>query len=172
MKGLLADIIIKEANVNDIPIIQKLANETWPATFSKILSKEQIAYMMDMMYSENSLSSQMNEKQHQFILASDSNGYYGFASYELDYHNTNKTKIHKIYILPNQQGRKIGSRLIGHIEKIALTNKNLSLTLNVNRFNEAISFYHKIGFKTILKEDIKIGNGFLMEDYVMEKAII
>jgi ribosomal protein S18 acetylase RimI-like enzyme len=38
----------------------------------------------------------------------------------------------------------------------------------VNRDNPAIQFYQKFGFEIIDKEDIDIGNGFLMEDYVMK----
>ena len=42
------------------------------------------------------------------------------------------------------------------------------LELNVNRQNTAIGFYKKLGFKIIAEEDIPIGNGFFMNDYVMQ----
>ena len=32
-------------------------------------------------------------------------------------------------------------------------------------------FYEKLGFTVIKEEDIDIGNGYLMNDYVMEKKI-
>jgi len=42
------------------------------------------------------------------------------------------------------------------------------LLLQVNRDNNANGFYEKHGF-TILKEiDLAIGNGYFMNDYVME----
>ena len=46
-----------------------------------------------------------------------------------------------------------------------------SLLLNVNRHNKAISFYKKYGFDIIAEEDIDIGNGYYMNDYVMEKKL-
>jgi len=46
-----------------------------------------------------------------------------------------------------------------------------SLQLNVNRNNNAKVFYEKIGFAVIKEEDIDIGNGYLMNDYVMEKKV-
>lgn len=82
------------------------------------------------------------------------------------------TKIHKIYVLPNTQGKGIGKLLIDEVLKIAKQKKQSSLTLNVNRDNRAIQFYKHLDFKIVGEENIPIGNGFLMEDYIMEKGIV
>jgi ribosomal protein S18 acetylase RimI-like enzyme len=42
------------------------------------------------------------------------------------------------------------------------------LLLNVNRNNPAKSFYKKLGFTVIKEDDIDIGNGYFMNDYVMK----
>jgi ribosomal protein S18 acetylase RimI-like enzyme len=42
------------------------------------------------------------------------------------------------------------------------------LTLQVNRFNKAVSFYRNLGFKIIDEQDFDIGNGYFMNDYVMQ----
>ena len=55
--------------------------------------------------------------------------------------------------------------------KFALENNSASVILNVNRFNKALSFYERMGFKVIDEVNIEIGNGYLMEDYVMEKQL-
>jgi ribosomal protein S18 acetylase RimI-like enzyme len=41
----------------------------------------------------------------------------------------------------------------------------------VNRENKAIGFYNKLGFTIIAEEDIPIGNGFFMNDYVMQISL-
>jgi ribosomal protein S18 acetylase RimI-like enzyme len=41
----------------------------------------------------------------------------------------------------------------------------------VNRHNRALHFYEKQGFKIIREEDIDIGSGYFMNDYVMELTI-
>jgi ribosomal protein S18 acetylase RimI-like enzyme len=46
-----------------------------------------------------------------------------------------------------------------------------SLLLNVNRNNPTKGFYEKLGFTVIKEEDIDIGNGYFMNDYVMEKKV-
>lgn len=161
---------IFEALPKQFSIIQKLAHEIWPPTFEKILSAPQISYMLEMMYSLPNLEKQ-HQKGHHFILLKEDELYLGFASYELNYEQSAKTKIHKIYVLPQKQGKGLGKTLLDFIAQIALENQNDTLTLNVNRFNGAVNFYERIGFKKTATEDIDIGNGFLMEDFVMEKPL-
>lgn len=162
---------IVEANKDHLFIIQALAHSIWPPTFREILTDDQIEYMLDMMYSVSSLEKQMEELCHHYLLVEEDGEYLGFVSYEIGYRSYSTTKIHKIYVLPSTQGKGIGRFLIDTVEKIARKNNNRNLTLNVNRFNKAIDFYKKVGFEIIGNEDIDIGNGFLMEDYIMSKQL-
>ncbi|SBW10242.1 conserved hypothetical protein [uncultured Dysgonomonas sp.] len=162
---------IVEATTDHIYNIQVLSNVIWPATFSNILSQEQISYMMDMMYSTSSLEKQMNELHHHYLLAEEDGEYLGYLSYELNYKGTPITKIHKIYVLPSVQGKGVGRLFIDAVSKLALKNNNTLLSLNVNRYNKAIDFYKRMGFDFFTSENIDIGNGFLMEDYVMNKDL-
>ena len=162
---------IHEATFNDYILIQQLAHLIWPHTFKEILSKEQIAYMLEMMYSIPSLTEQVEKKGHRFILAKYKTSYIGYASYEPDYLGSDKTKIHKIYILPEEQGKGTGKQLMDKIEVMALNALNRILTLNVNIFNPAIQFYINMGYQKVGEEVIPIGNGFLMEDIIMEKEL-
>ena len=150
-------------------IISTIAEETWPITYGEILSSSQLEYMFEMIYSINSLLEQATNKNLQFILAKEGKDYLGFASYEIDIHQASKTKIHKIYILPETQGKGIGKKLIDYIAVEAQRQKNVALFLNVNKYNNALHFYLKQGFFKIREEVIDIGNGYVMDDYVMEK---
>lgn len=161
---------VVEVTKEDIFIIKSLSDRIWPPTFQNILTQEQIAYMMDMMYSTSSLEKQMADGHH-YILIREDKEYLGYLSYELNYKNSNITKVHKIYVLPSLQGRGIGRFFIDAVAEIARKNRNTELSLNVNRFNKALDFYKRIGFEVMYSEDVDIGNGFLMEDYVMNKKI-
>lgn len=164
-------ITIIPATPNDYKTIQEIANKTWPITYGEILSKEQLDYMMDLIYSEESLISQIQKKAQLFYIAYDESSVVGFIAIEHHYKNEAVTRIHKIYILPETQGKGIGKLLIDEVQKLATENNSVSLSLNVNRFNKALTFYQKIGFKIVAEENIDIGNGYLMEDYRMEKQI-
>lgn len=162
-------ITITEAAASDIPTIQQIAYQTWPDTYGKILSRVQLNYMLDSFYSEETLRDNMVNKNHHFLLAKESDIALGFASYEHYYNQRKVTRIHKIYILPQTQGKGIGKLLLDKIEALAKENDSATLSLNVNRMNKALTFYQKIGFKIVADEDIEIGHGYLMEDFVMEK---
>jgi diamine N-acetyltransferase len=164
-------ITITAAKISDIKQIQKIVDITWPITYGEILSKEQLEYMLGLFYSDEALSDQYNKKEQLFYLISDDEVNIGFIGIEHHYKDKAITKIHKIYLLPETQGKGIGKKVIDLIEKLALENKSKALSLNVNRFNSALGFYKKIGFEVIDEVNIDIGNGYLMEDYVMEKKI-
>lgn len=164
-------ITIKEASTADIKTIQEIANRTWPITYGAILSKEQLSYMMDLIYSDDSLLKQIQKKEQLFYIVYDASSVVAFMAIEHHYKNKAVTRIHKIYILPESQGKGIGRLLIDEIQKLAQKNNSVLLSLNVNRFNKALSFYQKTGFEIVAEENIAIGNGYLMEDYKMEKKV-
>ncbi len=158
-------VAVKKVGPEAIPVIQNLANIIWPLTYSELITPQQVDYMMELIYSKPSLQKQI-EKGHQFIVAFDAAKPVAFASYSARQNNASIYKLHKIYILPNQQGKGIGKQLISYITKDIAPIKTLQL--NVNRHNKALRFYQKMGFKIIAEEDIDIGDGFYMNDYVME----
>ena len=162
-------ITILDAGLNDIKTIQEITNITWPITYGEILSKEQLDYMLGLFYSEEALAKQIENKEQLFYLISDSESIIGFIGIEHNYKNEAITKIHKIYLLPETQGKGIGKKVFDEIQNMALENNSKTLLLNVNRFNTALGFYKKIGFEVAEEINIEIGNGYLMEDYVMKK---
>ncbi|HYK56227.1 MAG TPA: GNAT family N-acetyltransferase [Flavisolibacter sp.] len=161
-------LTIRSASAADVPLIRELAEQIWPQTYAPILPAEQIKYMMDLIYSKASLRQQM-EEQHQFLILTDAETPLGFASY-----NEIKPclfKLQKIYVLPREQGRGLGRFIIDYIIKQIKLAGATALQLNVNRHNKAKDFYERSGFKVIRTEDIDIGNGYFMNDYVMEKKL-
>lgn len=163
-------IEVIKGGTEDYDVIRSLAEVVWPHTYSKILSEEQLDYMFDMMYSQNAYNEQLSLKNHHYLLAKDEGRFLGFASYEINC-RPGTTKIHKLYVLPETQGKGIGNILVSKIENIARNHGNNLIILNVNRYNPAVDFYLRAGFVKAGQEDINIGNGYLMEDYIMQKHI-
>ncbi|MFH7005546.1 GNAT family N-acetyltransferase [Flavobacterium bizetiae] len=164
-------ITITAATINDIKQIQNIVNITWPITYGEILSKEQLDYMLGLFYSTEALNEQYNKKIQLFYMIDEDETNIGFIGIEHNYNGETVTKIHKIYLLPETQGKGIGKKVIDEIGKLALENNSKALLLNVNRFNSALGFYKKIGFEVKEEVDFEIGNSYLMEDYVMEKKL-
>lgn len=160
---------IKKATIKEIPLIRELTFRVWPQTYASILSQEQIDYMLELMYSEASLQNQMTKEGSQFIIVYEDGNPVGFASFAET--EPKRWKLHKIYILQNQQGKGTGRFVIDHIIEEIKKKGASSLFLQVNKHNKAKLFYEKLGFREVDFINLDIGNGFFMNDYVMEKNL-
>lgn len=156
---------LRNATVKDIPLVRELTYQVWPQTYASILSNDQIEYMLEMMYSEASLEKQMREGC-QFVLVYESGLPVGFASYQEV--APALFKLHKIYILPSQQGKGTGRWVIGEIISRVKNAGGRALQLQVNKNNSAKTFYERMGFTAVDEIDLDIGNGYYMNDYIME----
>ncbi len=127
--------------------------------------------MLDLFYSEETLMDKLANIGHDFLVLKENEICHGFASYEHHYLNSNSTRLHKFYLLTEHQGKGMGKLMLDKIVALAKENRSDKLSLNVNRFNKAFVFYQKMGFEIIAEEDIPIGQGYLMEDYITEKQL-
>lgn len=160
-----ANIRIRLAKHDDILIIQTLAYEIWPAAYKEILSKEQLDFMLHLIYNPEALAKQMDEYNHQFLIIENQDTPLGFASF-------NKIeegiyKLQKLYVSPSTQGMGLGKALLGKVREMVISTGAVELRLNVNKYNKARRFYEKEGFEILTEEKIPIGNGYIMDDYVM-----
>lgn len=162
------NFIVRGALPADIPLIRQLADQIWPQTYAEILSPEQLSYMMKMMYSEDALRQQM-QQSNEFALLYEDTQAIGFAS--VSQSGPTEFKLQKLYVLPSWQGKGAGRFLVDQIVKAIRTRGATSLRLNVNRHNHAKLFYEKLGFSVVGEEDIDIGQGYFMNDYIMEKKL-
>lgn len=163
-------ILLRKAKEDDLTTIIKLAEEIWPATYSAYLSAAQLRYMLDLMYNRGELLSQM-QNGHVFLMASIADEDVGFASFSQIAPEPVTYKLHKIYVLPSSHGKGVGKFLMNEVVNLAKRQGAVYLQLNVNRNNKAKDFYEKAGFVIKKTVDLDIGNGFYMNDYVMEKTI-
>jgi ribosomal protein S18 acetylase RimI-like enzyme len=122
--------------------------------------------MLDTIYSENTLEDVMETSKQKFLLIFENGIPKGFASFGLRDEEKLVHKLHKIYVLPQTQGKGYGRRLIQEVIQLFKEKEMHILDLNVNRNNQAKIFYEKMGFNVIREEDIPIGP-YWMNDYVM-----
>jgi diamine N-acetyltransferase len=164
-------ITLRLATLSDIPLIQEVAESTWPISYREIISPEQIRYMLDKMYNSTKIGEAITDPEQAFWLAEENGKVLGFCGIEHGYSEQAVTRIHKLYILPDVQGSGLGKILMNHVESEAKKHGSTKLHLNVNKQNKAVGFYQKHGFVTDYEEVLDIGNGYVMDDYVMIKTI-
>jgi GNAT superfamily N-acetyltransferase len=158
---------IKHGSEADIPDIIAIQEKTWEPTYGEILSKEQIDYMFEKIYSYESLKTQIAEGQY-FLILQNNGVPEGFASVSEE--EPAKFKLHKIYLLPSSQGSGAGKYLLNEVENYVRSVGGKVLLLNVNRHNKAKTFYERMGYRVIAEKDIPIGP-YWMNDYILEKEL-
>ncbi|HVS90458.1 MAG TPA: GNAT family N-acetyltransferase [Mucilaginibacter sp.] len=161
---------IRQATINDLETIIDLAEKIWWPTYSPILEKEQIEYMLSEIYSAEKIGSQLKENTQSYLILEEDGKPVAFAGYSPRDEDLEIYKLHKLYCLPETQGKGYGKILINEVARKTLDAGRHTLDLNVNRYNKAKTFYEKMGFTVAYEEDIPIGP-YWMNDYVMRKEL-
>ncbi|MEE1884357.1 GNAT family N-acetyltransferase [Pedobacter flavus] len=160
-------ISFRIATEPDLEIVRQIAYETWPNTYNEVIGEAQVKFMLDKMYNKEELLSQLLAGCI-FIIAQRDGKDVGFMSYELTNHSDGIYKLHKLYLLPEAHGGGFGKIMINVVFKQIKSLGGKKLQLNVNKKNKALFFYERMGFKIKEAVVLDIGNGFVMDDYVME----
>lgn len=157
------------ATEKDIPLIQDLAKRSWENAYADILSQEQMEYMLDTMYSEDEIAEHLKNPNYHYYLVFDENLnlFDGFLGYENHYENQT-TKLHRIYLVPESKGKGLGKRTLEFLNEKVKESGDNRIILNVNKYNSAQNFYESQGYKIYEEGVFDIGNGFVMDDYLME----
>lgn len=161
---------IRDATTGDAELIQTLAEAIWWPTYSPILEKNQIRYMLDHIYDLGSIRDQIAKGEQTYILLYEGNDPVGFASFAPRTEDPRVYKLHKIYCLVETKGRGLGKFLLHEVEQRVLALGVPTLELNVNKYNPAKQFYEHMGYVVAYEEDIPIGD-YWMNDYVMRKKL-
>lgn len=154
-------MILRKATLEDIPLIQEIAEEAWRPTYGYILTEEQTQYMIPMMYASEVLQKQIEIFS---ILEIDEKGM-GYCAFEQT--SESEGKLNKLYLRPSVKQQGVGSFIIEQISNRARLMGLSSIFLNVNKHNSAVAFYLKKGFIKDREMVLDIGNGYVMDDYVM-----
>ncbi len=154
---------------HEVALIKSLAHKIWPKVYCNMISSEQIDYMLNWMYSIETLQTNINNG-HQFYLGKENAEVLGFMGIQINY-TPNEMKLHKLYVQADCHGKGIGKALIEKAKSIAKENQQKAIVLQVNRENPAVSFYKKLGFEINKLEVSDIGGGFVMDDYIMSLSI-
>jgi GNAT superfamily N-acetyltransferase len=165
-------VTIRAATGADLPVIARLAGVIWRACYPAIITHAQIDYMLARMYALDVMRDEIRSQgiRYELLLANGEPA--GFASYGPTA-EPGVTKLHKLYLLPELHGRGLGSRLLQHVEHEVRVAGARRLILSVNKRNaRAITAYQRNGFIIADSVVTEIGNGFVMDDYVMAKNLV
>ena len=123
--------------------------------------------MLNEMYGEVEIQRHLaNENYHYYIIENIGSAV-GFIGFE-HYYEPSTTKLHRIYLIPEAKGGGFGKLALDFLKKKTSESGDSRIILNVNKQNGAQQFYVSQGFRMYDEGVFDIGNGFSMDDYLME----
>ena len=156
------------ASDQELAKVEEMAKIIWHEHYTPIIGVEQVIYMLEKFQSSATMRSQI-ENGYQYFMISRGETPVGYLSF---IKKGDALFLSKIYILKEERGRGTGRASFEFVENQARENqcKKISLTVNKNNLN-SIRAYESAGFKNAGDLVQDIGNGFVMDDYLMEKLI-
>ncbi|MFU8780785.1 MAG: GNAT family N-acetyltransferase [Kiritimatiellia bacterium] len=157
------------STAEQIQIVADLAGPIWREAFTAIIGPEQVEYMLKDWQSPPAIRSQMKDGARYF-LAMRQDQPIGYCAWSPEAQGT--AKLSKFYLSPSSHGQGFAPEMLHFIETQARDNGHHTLWLQTNRANHrAIRFYLKNGFIIIRDQRQSIGEGFFIDDHIMEKPL-
>lgn len=165
------DRYITPLDEHDVELVAALAREIWRAHYPGIISAAQIEYMLAQRYAPRVIRAELAQPDVWWYKLVERGSLVAYAALQLESAGS-ALKIDKLYVHPLQQRSGCGGMLLAQAAATARAQGCSELVLAVNRNNApAIAAYRKHGFAVREAAVNDIGGGFVMDDYIMAKAL-
>lgn len=149
--------------------LAKLAEKIWNNYFLGIITQEQIDYMVAMNQSYPAIKKAINEQHYRYYLAYEDGVMVGYMGVKPE---DDRLFLSKLYMDAPVRGKRYASRLFDEAVKLCTELNLKAIYLTCNKHNDhSLAVYRKKGFKVIDEVETDIGQGFIMDDYIMELAL-
>ena len=162
---------------DDQKLLADIAGKIWRGYWPTIIGEEQTEYMIEKFQSYKAIRKYMAREDYEYwlLVATErtddgpKKSIVGFTGGRNEF-STNRFFISKIYLYPEARGHGYARRVIEFYEDLCFARGHNAMYLTVNKHNDlGIRAYKGTGFTIIEAVVTDIGEGFVMDDYVMEK---
>lgn len=151
-------------------IVESLAYSIWREHYTPIIGSQQVEYMLEKFQSKEAILDQIEKQGHLYYLLEDKDS--DWVGYVAVIPKDKELFLSKLYINTANRGKGYGRYALDFIETIARDKGLSKISLTVNKNNaHSIKIYEKLGFMISDSLVTDIGNGFVMDDYKMEKTV-
>ena len=158
--------------------VAALAASIWHEYYVPLIGAAQVEYMVAKFQSAEAMLEQIQRGDEYFMIergpspANDASPpqLLGYLDVRADA-AARSLFISKLYLTRVLRGGGIGRRALQFVEQLARERGLDTLWLTVNKRNPAVSVYQKCGFHIAAELCIDIGQGYVMDDYRMERRL-
>lgn len=165
------NLTLRPLEERDFDAVTALARAIWLAHYAALVTTAQIEYMLSSRFTIENLRTYLRADKRWMDVLEIDGALAGYCSYALT-DQPRELKVEQLYLLPRLHGLGLGARMLAHVEDRSLGLGARTLMLTVNKRNEkALKLYRRAGFVVREEAVFDIGNGYVMDDYVMEKRL-
>ena len=156
----------------EIAALCAVAERVWHLTYDELLPPGQVEYMVEKFQSPTEVKGQMTEEVYQYYLAVEGDTDGGFVGFAPRYQGRDEVFLSKVYLTPEFRGRGLVREALALAEAAARQEGLCGIRLTVNKHNtHAYEVYRHYGFETTESVTTDIGQGYVMDDYIMVKHL-
>lgn len=161
--------LLRTINTMDqIEEVCKLADEIWTEHYTPIIGKAQVEYMLDKFQSPSAVVQQLKEGYRYYFIMSEGHT----AGYAAIKPEETRLFLSKIYVCRAYRQQGLAGRAVQSIAELARKLNLDRIYLTVNKHNDqSIAAYERMGFAKVKEAIAEIGNGYVMDDYIMEMTV-
>lgn len=160
---------IKEISAKDDALLhelEKLASKIWHEHYEPIIGIKQVAYMLKKFQSLKAMKEQLSEGYRYFVVFNENLVMKGYLSIQV---REDALFLSKIYVDSAERGAGLGTLLLNKAKSCAKEFGVKHIELTVNKYNgNTIAWYKKQGFEIVKEAVFDIGEGYIMDDYVLQ----
>jgi len=158
------------ADACDAPLISAMAKEICFKYYNPIVDNSLVKYYVETFQSEEAIRRQIEKEGYlySFILHGvEKVGYYSVHP------ENDRLLMSKLYLKEEWRGKGLGSKTIDDILEYGRETGVSCVYLHVNKNNiPSINIYKAKGFEIVKHDDSEIGDGFRLDDYIMEYRFV
>ena len=155
----------------DFATVAALGERIWRAHYIQMISMAQIDYMLAGRYAPEKLRLYLGAQDRWLELLKLDGEAVGYCSYALTA-TPSEMKLEQLYLIEELKGQGLGGLMLRHVEAQARARGCGTMMLTVNKGNTgSIAIYRKAGYTVREEAVFDIGHGFVMDDFVMAKAL-
>jgi len=164
-------ITIAAITPDDFATIRSLGDVIWHQHYASMITREQIDFMLAGRYSDDRLQTYVGSDERAMWIVRHSGEAIGYCACSVP-PGEPEAKLEQVYLLADRRGGGVGGRMIFHAEEWARARGARSIYLTVNKANKgSIAVYERRGYAIRESAVFDIGGGYVMDDYVMAKAL-
>lgn len=151
---------------NEIAMVAELADEVWHEHYSGLIPDGQIDYMVEQFQSREAITHAILRQNYTYYAIWDDDRMVGYCAVQPQ--NDDSLFLSKLYLHKDYRGRRITRLVMAMLRERCITEGVKSIWLTVNKENEnSIEAYKKLGFEVEREAVTDIGQGYVMDDYIM-----